>query len=49
MKELNITTKIKVCGYDELTPEQKMLTDQVKEATFRAYALYSDSDVGAAA
>ena len=49
MEELNITTKIKVCGYDELTPEQKMLTDQAKEATFRAYAPYSEFYVGAAA
>ncbi|MEG1586476.1 MAG: cytidine deaminase [Bacteroidales bacterium] len=49
MKELNITTKIKVCQYDELTPEQKILTDAAKEATFRAYAPYSEFFVGAAA
>ena len=49
MKELNITTKIKVCSYDELTPEQKKLTDEAKEATSRAYAPYSNFYVGAAA
>ncbi|MDO5570711.1 MAG: cytidine deaminase [Bacteroidales bacterium] len=49
MKELNINTKIKVCQYDELTQEQKLLVDQAKEATFRSYAPYSNFFVGAAA
>ncbi|MGL4293210.1 MAG: cytidine deaminase [Bacteroidales bacterium] len=49
MKELNIVTKIKVCQYDELTSEQKILVDQAKEATFRSYAPYSGFFVGAAA
>ncbi|MEG0948427.1 MAG: cytidine deaminase [Bacteroidales bacterium] len=49
MQELNITTKIKVCQYDELTPEQKKLTNEAKEATFRSYAPYSGFFVGAAA
>ena len=49
MKEINITTKIKVCSYDELSPEQKALTEQAKDATLRAYAPYSNFFVGAAA
>ena len=49
MKELNITTKKKVCSYDELSEEQKKLTDLAKEATTRAYAPYSGFFVGAAA
>ncbi len=49
MEELNITTKIKVCSYDELSPEQKKLTDLAKDATFRAYAPYSGFFVGSAA
>jgi cytidine deaminase len=49
MKELNITAKIKVCGFDELTPEQKKLTDAAREATYRSYAPYSQFFVGAAA
>lgn len=49
MKELDIITKIKVCSYDELSPDQKKLTDEAKEATFRSYAPYSEFYVGAAA
>ncbi len=49
MKELNITTKIKVCTYDELSDAQKIVVDQAKEATNRSYAPYSNFFVGAAA
>ena len=49
MKELNITAKIKVCQYDELSADQKKLTDAAREATFRSYAPYSQFFVGAAA
>ena len=49
MKELNITTKIKVCQYDELTDVQKNVVDQAREATKRSYAPYSQFFVGAAA
>ncbi len=49
MKELNITTKIKVCQYDELTEAQKNVVDQAREATERSYAPYSQFFVGAAA
>lgn len=35
-------------GYDELTPEQRMLVDRAREATFRSYAPYSEFNVGAA-
>lgn len=49
MKELNITTKIKVCQYQELTDSQKIIVDMAKEATNRSYAPYSGFFVGAAA
>ena len=49
MKELNITTNIKVLSYDELTEEQQELTDMAKKETDNAYAPYSNFFVGAAA
>ena len=48
MKELNVTTNYQIAAYDELTPLQKKLVDEAKEATFRAYAPYSKFKVGAA-
>ena len=48
MKELNVTTNYQIADYDELTPLQKKLVDEAKEATFRAYAPYSKFKVGAA-
>jgi len=49
MKNLNITAKIQICSYDELHPEEKNLIDCAKEACSRAYAPYSQFQVGAAA
>jgi len=49
MKNLNITTKVRICSYNELHPEEKKLIDCAKEACLRAYAPYSQFQVGAAA
>lgn len=48
MTERNITTKIQVYSYTELTQEQKNLVDLAKEATKSSYAPYSKFQVGAA-
>lgn len=48
MTEKNITTKIQVYSYSELTEEQKNLVDLAKEATKSSYAPYSNFNVGAA-
>jgi cytidine deaminase len=48
MKNFNITAKIQICSYDELHFEEKNLIDRAKEACFRAYAPYSQFQVGAA-
>ena len=48
MKNFNITAKIQICSYDELPPEEKNLIDCAKEACSRAYAPYSQFQVGAA-
>ena len=40
---------IRICSYEELLSEEKIIVDQAKEATFRAYAPYSKFRVGAAA
>ena len=49
MKYLKITAKIRICNYEELLSEEKIIVDKAKEATFRAYAPYSGFQVGAAA
>jgi len=48
MKNFNIAAKIQICDYDELFLEEKRLIDYAKEACFRAYAPYSQFQVGAA-
>lgn len=48
MRELNITTKIRVCIYEELTSDEKKIIDAAKEAAKNAYAPYSRFQVGAA-
>jgi cytidine deaminase len=48
MTEKNITTKIIVYSYNELTDEDKNLVDLAKEATKNSYAPYSNFNVGAA-
>ncbi len=48
MHQLEITSKITVCSYEELNREDRILIDAAKEATTRAYAVYSQFRVGAA-
>jgi cytidine deaminase len=48
MKSFNITAKIQICNYDELPSVEKNLIDFAKEACARAYAPYSQFQVGAA-
>ena len=48
MKHINLTTQITVYSYDECTELEKKLIDAAKEATFNAYAPYSEFYVGAA-
>lgn len=48
MENRNITTKIMVCSYEELTETEKKLIDAAKEASNRSYAPYSRFQVGAA-
>lgn len=48
MENRNITTKIIVCSYEELTEVEKKLIDAAKEASNRSYAPYSRFQVGAA-
>ena len=48
MENRNITTKIMVCSYEELTEAEKKLIDAAKEASNRSYAPYSRFQVGAA-
>ena len=48
MKQINLTTQITVYSYDECTELEKKLIDAAKEATFNAYAPYSEFYVGAA-
>ena len=49
MKNIDIVTNIVVCEYSELNDVQKKLVDQAKDACKRAYAPYSQFNVGAAA
>ena len=49
MKEIRLEIRIRSLQYDELTPQDRELTDKAKEATARSYAPYSRFRVGAAA
>lgn len=49
MKNIDIVTNIVVCEYSELNDLQKKLVDEAKDACKRAYAPYSQFNVGAAA
>ena len=48
MQEIEITTKVRVCDYSELTTEEKHLVDVAKEQTKNSYSPYSHFAVGAA-
>ncbi|MDE6294526.1 MAG: cytidine deaminase [Muribaculaceae bacterium] len=48
MTQKTISTIINVCGYDELSEQDRHLIDVAKEATARSYAPYSKFHVGAA-
>ncbi len=48
MKELILQTKVKVCSYDEFSPEDKEVVDAARAATANSYAVYSKFNVGAA-
>lgn len=48
MKTRKITTEIEELTYDELTDEERRLTDEAREATRRSMADYSKFHVGAA-
>ncbi|MDE5676902.1 MAG: cytidine deaminase [Phocaeicola sp.] len=49
MKQIKLEINIDVRHYDELTEEDRKLTDAAREATNRSYAPYSHFSVGAAA
>ena len=48
MKEIEIVSKVKIYGYDELPASDRELVDKAKEATQTSYAPYSKFRVGAA-
>ncbi|MDR1368897.1 MAG: cytidine deaminase [Dysgonamonadaceae bacterium] len=48
MEQINLSTKIVVCVYEELNEIEKKLIDVAKEACQRAYAIYSNFQVGSA-
>ena len=48
MKNLEISTKITICVYDELNKAEKKLVDAAKEILKSAYSPYSNFQVGAA-
>jgi len=48
MKKFKITTKIQIICYSELLSEEKCLIDMAKNSCSRAYAPYSQFQVGAA-
>lgn len=48
MKNLNFSAKIQIYSYNELYSEAKILIENAKNSCFRAYAPYSQFQVGAA-
>ncbi len=48
MKDMTITTTVKVARYSELDEADRRLVDAAREASHRAYAPYSHFNVGAA-
>ena len=49
MKDIVIKTKLKVCQFNELTPEEQELVEIAKHQTNNSYCPYSKFHVGAAA
>jgi len=49
MEYLKIVTKITICSYEELNSEEKKMIEAAKDAAKKAYAPYSNFQVGAAA
>lgn len=49
MKDLNLTTRISVCEYQELSKEDRELVDVAKQMVAHSYSPYSNFKVGAAA
>ncbi len=49
MKEIKLDIQIRALSYNELSEEDRRLTDLAKEATRRSYSPYSGFSVGAAA
>lgn len=49
MRTLSIEIPVKVCSYDELSEQDRMLVDRAKEMTRHSYAPFSHFAVGAAA
>ncbi|MBQ7209663.1 MAG: cytidine deaminase [Paludibacteraceae bacterium] len=49
MKDLKITSNIRVYEYDELPADLRELVDEAKKMVFRSYSPYSNFKVGAAA
>lgn len=49
MKEIEIVSKAKIYGYEELSENDRELVEQAKKATQSSYAPYSNFHVGAAA
>ena len=49
MKEIKLDIRIRALSYNELSEEDRRLTDLAKEATRRSYSPYSGFSVGAAA
>lgn len=49
MKEIEIVSKAKIYGYEELSEKDRELVEQAQKATQSSYAPYSNFHVGAAA
>ena len=48
MREMELSTKIKVCAFEDFSVEDRELINEARKATERSYAPYSKFNVGAA-